>query len=135
MSIEVTWDCPEKNILAFRFADPWNWLQMRRKVRYAIALSDKVGHSLGVFFDLSNSQQFPDKPGDHVSGLLPYLPPNWDTIVVISADPDTAQIFAPIYETYRAEGLRLLLVQTRQQAQLLLEHEHHMKMQGCRSVS
>lgn len=87
---------------------------------------------MGILLDLSDSHQIPSQPVAHVSGLLPYLPPNWETIVVISPETATAQVFAPIYKAYRAEGMRLLVVQTDAQAQMLLQHEHHMKMQGCR---
>lgn len=134
MGIQVGWEQDQRTSLIFKFDRTWSWIELRKKMRLAFALSRTVDYSVGIIFDLSETLFFPDEPIQHVRGLIPHLPPNWNTIVIISAAQYAADIFNPIYDEYRDKGLLFLLVQTMEQAQVVLEHERRRQMSESRAT-
>lgn len=133
MGIEVNWDNPERTRLVFRFDRAWTWLELRRKLRLSFAMTRTIDHAVGIVFDLTETVFLPEEPIAHVNGLMPHLPPNWSMIVVVSGASYAADIFTPIYTAYKDKGLLFLLVQSREQADAVISHEHRMRMTGARA--
>lgn len=132
MVVSAQWDGSTQQIICFRFEEAWSWLALRRKLRVGFALMRGVGHRVDMIFDLTLAHSFPNNPVVNTQLILPYLPANVGTMVFVSADEYTANILEAVYDHYKDNGVRILMVEDMEQAKALLKHERRRTTTGDR---
>jgi len=134
MSITVNWENPARTAIRFGFEGQWTWLTLRKKMRFAFALMQHVGHSVDMIFDLSSADGLQALSVRNVASLEAYLPAHSGTLVFVSPDEQAITKLEALHWFYRQNGRHVLQVQTIEQAQLLLEHERRMTAAGERTL-
>ena len=134
MSIQVCWDNEDRSIIRLDFEVRWSIFDLKRKLRACMAMMRSVDHSVGIIFDLSQFSGTPAQTLGDALDLLLHMPPNRGVLVLVSRDILSLESMNSVFLHYQERDLRILPVQSLEQAHNLLRHEHRMKVSGERDV-
>jgi hypothetical protein len=123
MSIAVSWDNEERTAIRFKFGREWTWEDFRDTLSEVDTILADVGYKVDVIIDLTEGGAH--SPTAHYAReALTWIPPYWETVIVVSDSPTAINNWAEVHSFYRNTGRTLYLADSVAQARSLLALAH-----------
>jgi|GEM_PF-6803497 len=116
MSIRVYWDNFEHTTIQLEVKGNWTWRAFGKQLKIAISMIQSVTHRVDVVLNVLGSNGAPTSLVEHINSVIPYLPSNCGTIMMVGKTRKVCDIFASMHNVYSRAGFDVLLVGSVEQA-------------------
>lgn len=116
MGIKVYWDNFDHSAVQFEISGSWTWRSFGKQMQLAFSLIQSVPHRVDIIVNALGSKGAPESLMEHINSVIPYLPNNTGTIMMVGKTRKACDVFASMHKIYSRAGFDVLLVGTVEQA-------------------
>ena len=125
MSVTTHWDDSQQTAVRLKFASGWTWEQFRNTLAEADRSLKLVSHPVDIIIDLSEHQSQSPMASYYVRQALEWIPPSWQTVVVVSQSTAEIDLWIDAQPLFRGSGCIFYLADSVLQAHSLLAIKHN----------